>query len=298
MTFVSYAQNFEDVLLWRALGHIDGGFYIDLGAAHPDVDSVTRAFYDRGWSGINVEPMPELYRRLTASRPRDTNLRLAAGEKARTAQFFVVENTGLSTLHGDLVVEYQEQGRRQQAIEVQVETLGEICRRYVQGDIHFLKVDVEGSELAALSGADFRNFRPWIVLVEATAPMSTVELHAEWEPVLVAADYRFAWFDGLNRFYIAAERYHDLSPHFRTPPNCFDDFVRAADTEWARRIGIAEARNAELERQLAEARRGLRTAPQDEGAEEGRSTFAARNDLAAAGDRPPAAQAGGDEPTG
>ena len=57
MTFVSYAQNFEDVMLWRALREVTHGFYIDVGAADPDSDSVTRAFYDRGWSGINVEPV-------------------------------------------------------------------------------------------------------------------------------------------------------------------------------------------------------------------------------------------------
>ena len=79
MTFVSYAQNFEDVLLWRALGGVTDGFYIDVGAAHPDIDSVTRAFYDRGWSGINIEPTPEYSLRLAAARPRDVNLRLVLG---------------------------------------------------------------------------------------------------------------------------------------------------------------------------------------------------------------------------
>ena len=32
MSFISYAQNFEDVMLWRALKHISEGFYIDIGA--------------------------------------------------------------------------------------------------------------------------------------------------------------------------------------------------------------------------------------------------------------------------
>ncbi|HZF37393.1 MAG TPA: FkbM family methyltransferase, partial [Blastocatellia bacterium] len=46
MSFISYAQNFEDVMLWRALKHIDRGFYIDVGANDPDLDSVTKAFYE------------------------------------------------------------------------------------------------------------------------------------------------------------------------------------------------------------------------------------------------------------
>jgi hypothetical protein len=41
----SYAQNFEDVMLWRALGHVAQGFYIDLGAHDPVIDSVSHALY-------------------------------------------------------------------------------------------------------------------------------------------------------------------------------------------------------------------------------------------------------------
>ena len=41
MSFISHAQNFEDVMLWRALKHIEHGFYVDVGANDPDVHSVT-----------------------------------------------------------------------------------------------------------------------------------------------------------------------------------------------------------------------------------------------------------------
>jgi len=49
VTFISYAQNHEDVLLYRALKGVGKGFYIDVGANDPEEDSVTKAFYDRGW---------------------------------------------------------------------------------------------------------------------------------------------------------------------------------------------------------------------------------------------------------
>src|SRR5262245_34491258 len=73
MAFVSYAQNLEDVMLWRALHHVDAGFYIDVGAWSPDVDSVTRAFSERGWRGINVEPSPHYFNQLVERRPADIN---------------------------------------------------------------------------------------------------------------------------------------------------------------------------------------------------------------------------------
>jgi|SRR5262245_3315890 len=55
---ISYAQNFEDIILWRALKHVEKGFYIDIGAQDPVVDSVSLAFYEKGWRGVHVEPVP------------------------------------------------------------------------------------------------------------------------------------------------------------------------------------------------------------------------------------------------
>jgi FkbM family methyltransferase len=238
MTFISYAQNYEDVLLWRALRDIVDGFYIDVGAAHPDVDSVTRAFYDRGWRGVDIEPVPEYALRLRVARPRNAVVQAAVADTAAEATLFVVPGTGLSTLHRDLLgsqPEFPFYSRR-----VATTTLSAICRAHAPSAIHFLKVDAEGSENAVLSGADFRRFRPWIVVIEATAPNSTCPMHGDWESILLSAGYRFLWFDGLNRFYAAAEQYERVAPHFRTPPNVFDNFVRAADAEWARRLGEAE----------------------------------------------------------
>src|SRR5262249_55301667 len=97
MPFVSYAQNFEDVMLWRALKHVDKGFYIDVGAAAPRDDSVTCAFSERGWRGINIEPNPYLFAELVNERPRDINLSVAVGDRAGTLQMSIIPGTGLST---------------------------------------------------------------------------------------------------------------------------------------------------------------------------------------------------------
>ncbi len=287
MTFVSYAQNFEDVLLWRAFRHLATGFYIDVGAAHPDTDSVTRAFYDRGWRGINIEPAAGFFTRLEAARPRDVNLKVALGAAAGRAAFFSVVGTGLSTLSESAADTYRTQRLDVGREEIDVQTLADVCRRHAAEDIHFLKIDVEGSEQAVLAGADLRSFRPRIVLVEATAPMSTVETHAEWEPGLLAAGYRFLWFDGLNRFYAAEEHFDELTAHFRVPVNVFDDALRAADTECARRIASAEAQAADLlERAMtAEAATMIEARirhAEDQAAAAGTRAFNAENRLAEA----------------
>ena len=230
--FVSYAQNFEDVMLWRALSTVRDGFYIDVGAGDPDQHTVTRAFYERGWHGINIDPDPACFAALARRRDRDINVPIALAEAPGLRRFHVVSVPGLSTLASAIASRYRARGWDVRRAKIEVSTLAEICRQHAPTEIHFLKIDVEGAEAAVLQGADFGAFRPWIVLAEATVPLTQVENYAEWEHILLAADYRFVWFDGLNRFYVAEEKYAALSPQFRLPPNCFDMFT-IADPEKA-----------------------------------------------------------------
>ena len=84
---ISYAQNFEDVMLARALESVERGFYIDIGAWHPDRHSVTRHFYELGWNGINVEPGRTYFSLLKRRRPRDLNLNLAVSSHLGPVRF-------------------------------------------------------------------------------------------------------------------------------------------------------------------------------------------------------------------
>src|SRR4051812_46188600 len=80
----SFAQNGEDILLWRCFGDQQQGFYVDVGASSPIVDSVTHLFYERGWSGLNLEPIPERAAELRRARPRDITICAAAGDRNTT----------------------------------------------------------------------------------------------------------------------------------------------------------------------------------------------------------------------
>jgi hypothetical protein len=68
------------------------------------------------------------------------------------------------------------------------------------------------------------------VLVEATHPTTQQPSREAWEKTLLNAGYDFAYFDGLNRFYVAKE-HSELSKLIAVPPNVFDDFVPADQIE-------------------------------------------------------------------
>ncbi len=242
MDFVSYAQNQEDVMLYRALRDVRRGFYIDVGAQDPVVDSVTKAFYDRGWRGINIEPSSEYFQRLQAERPHDINLATAVGKETGVITFYEVLHTGLSTTRAGYAQRHSLTGHEVTAREVPCTTLDQICQEHRVGTVHFLKIDVEGSERAVLEGFSFTSVRPWLVVVEATEPNTDRQLFAEWEELLINRNYRFIYFDGLNRFY-AAEEHADLAGHFSHPPNVFDQYV--SYQFWQLREELRELRTAE-----------------------------------------------------
>src|SRR5262249_12956681 len=104
-------------------------------------------------------------------------------------------------------------------------TLALVCVAHVRDAIDFLMIDVEGHEREVLEGADFRRFRPLIVVVEATRPLTTEPTHERWEHILLANDYLFAVFDGLNRFYVRASD-RALIPLLAQPVSSLDGYVR------------------------------------------------------------------------
>lgn len=251
---ISYAQLREDVLLHRALHHVphDQGFYIDVGAYHPTADSVTRHFYDHGWCGINVEPAPNLFAPFLQERPRDINLQVAISDRSGSATFFDVDGQ-LSTLEDRFAERHASNGLNVQSYTVPCLTLAELCATHATRTIHFLKIDIEGHEAAAIRGMDFGRFRPWILVVEATEPNNWLApTYSEWDRDIRAGGYHFAYTDVLNRYYVAEER-SELLRHFNTPP---DTYIKWAE---AKRIEIIEAALQRSSTELAAALSSIST---------------------------------------
>jgi FkbM family methyltransferase len=217
---LSYAQNMEDYHLDVAFGGAPQGRYIDIGGGHPVAGSVSFWFYQRGWSGIVVEPQPALaalHRRL---RPRDTLVEAVIGRSSGETDFFKIDRLhGLSTTVRANAEAAGVHGVGFETVTLPSISLAELCRTHAIDSIDFLKIDVEGAERDVLEGADWSRWRPRIVVVEAVTPLTNAPAWSDWEPLLLENNYRFALFDTLNRFYVAAECADILErmPHDRAP---------------------------------------------------------------------------------
>lgn len=254
--FISYAQNFEDVILHRALKHIEGGFYIDIGAQDATIDSVSRGFYELGWRGVHVEPVPAYAEKLRQNRPGETVLEVAVARSCGRLSFFHIPDSGISTGELALAHEHRAAGFDVRLIEVEARPLSGILDANADREIHWLKIDVEGMECQVIDSWRPSNVRPWIVVIEATRPGTTEPAHSAWESKICGLGYDFVYFDGLNRFYVS-ERHRELKSAFSAGPNCFDDFALATTNRMscipARELEQAQAGLETHRTQLAQA---------------------------------------------
>ena len=197
----SYAQDKEDLILYDILKGVKNGFYIDIGANDPDVYSVTKLFYEKGWSGINVEPLPEQFSYLCQKRERDINLNIGIGNKHGIMDLHL-DGLG-STLSDTVVIDNHLEAKG--TIPTEVWTMKELLNKYKPEVIHFCKIDVEGYERQALEGMDW-TYRPWVFCMESTKPGTFIPSYEEWEHILKCNDYELKIVHGINRYYVDSWR--------------------------------------------------------------------------------------------
>jgi FkbM family methyltransferase len=270
---VSYAQNGEDVVLWRALGHVGEGIYVDVGANDPVDDSVTKLFYDRGWRGLDVEPVSEFAEALRASRSRDVVAEVAVtGDDQGSVTLHEVTGTGLSTLSASIADEASGSGFATRDVTVPSRTLRSLIDEHLAGqEVHFCKIDAEGAEAEVIASVDLEAWRPWVLVIESTHPNTAESTHMKWQDGVLAAGYRLCLFDGLSRFYVSEERAADLEETLSYPACPLDGFVPASSVNLRNQLDemhriyreahdalVAQKERLEsLDREVEELRHGL-----------------------------------------
>lgn len=253
---ISYVESFEDVMLWRTLSAINNGFYIYIGLDDPAVDSVSLRFQKEGWHGIHINPSETSPRAPEQTRIGDVDMNATVPKKESVFDFLPVketdQNLDISPENPRAARKAVEAGYSVKKAYVHTITLDGVLGQISDQSVHWLKIDVKGLENRVVDGWKKPTIRPWIVVVESTLPDVEDKKHKQWEPSLIEKGYEFAYFDGLNRYYISNE-HPELLHHFDHPP-CIYTSKLAHVAEEARELKIAldskTKRNAHLEQLL------------------------------------------------
>lgn len=112
-----------------------------------------------------------------------------------------------------------------------------------------------------LEGNDWHRFRPIVIVIESTLPFTNELCHHHWEPLLLEKGYCYAYFDGINRFYVRQENPEVLA-RFNRPVNLLDNF-RTAELEYMHhRLNEGEKSRQVLEKMVEQLKEDLYLARQ------------------------------------
>lgn len=143
----SYSQFGEDMVVKALLRNVRKGTYVDVGCYDPVLYSNTYYFYKRGWSGVNIDPNPELTERYRLLRPRDT---------------FVLAGIGIGEASYQSLAD-NAYNKFDKGSGMQLTPLSEIFKNL--NHVDFLNIDVEGMEMDVLKSHDWQ-IQPTVIAVE------------------------------------------------------------------------------------------------------------------------------------
>jgi FkbM family methyltransferase len=165
MSFVS--QDGQDKFLEKKIfkGYKNGVF-VDVGA-HDGLSINNTIYFEKNnnWSGINIEPNPNVFNRLVKNRPNSINLNYAVSEKEAKLDFMM--NTGYTEMLSGLKDNYDTKhlqrierevkihGGKNNIIKVTAKRLESILDDNNISKINYLSIDVEGAEFSVIKSINF-----------------------------------------------------------------------------------------------------------------------------------------------
>lgn len=166
----SYSQEGEDMILRRFVDEDRNGFYVDVGAHHPYRFSNTYYLHQKGWRGINIDPLPGAMDLFKRCRPKDINLNLGISANHGSLNYIMFNEPALNTFDRDVAESrlsstYRIIETRSVPVAPLAKVLEENIEQFHQIDL--LSVDVEGCDLEVLQSNDWVRFRPRLIVVES-----------------------------------------------------------------------------------------------------------------------------------
>jgi FkbM family methyltransferase len=170
----SFSQFGEDIFILNYFGYDFRGTFIDVGVLHPYFMSNTALLVENGWSGINIEPNPDVYPLVELARPSMTNLQVAISNTRGTVDFVcngsfsgIADSTYLWSGDGKLAT-----------VSVSAIPLSDVFDMLPTNKcVDLLDIDVEGHDFEVLISFDLSKHRPRLILIESHNPDPGRDIH-------------------------------------------------------------------------------------------------------------------------
>lgn len=197
----SFSQSGEDMLLNTIFAGIKHGFYVDVGANDPFIQSNTQHFYSKGWRGINIDPNDECIRRLNQVRNRDTNIKALISDTNSELNYYYYKNP----LYNGCINNPEIPSEILHIEKIKSRTLNSVLQQHNCINIDFLSIDTEGHELNVLRSLDLDKIRPKIILIESFNMDVITDIISEASLYLKRKNYVYLSRTVTNTLYISSE---------------------------------------------------------------------------------------------
>lgn len=179
------------------------GFYVDVGANDPVLDSQSHHLEGLGWTGLLVEPDPDCCELLRQSR-KGTVIEMACSSPDNAGKQLQLNRAGPHSTLEDRPIALGAVVRS--TVLVRCDTLDAMLRD-AKAPVGFdlLSIDIEGHELVALSGFDFGHWQPRLVLIEDHVT------HHHKHALMRRKGYQLLLRTGLNSWYVPAKASYTFS---------------------------------------------------------------------------------------
>ncbi len=187
----------EEALKADYFGATPGGFFVDVGANAPKDGSQTWAMESRGWSGVLVEPQPDLAEQLRRERQAAVYAVACSGPEnaGKTLTLY------LAGIQSSLKPDFYAAGmRRAGTVDVPVMTLDQVLEDAgAPRPLGFVSIDVEGHDIEVLDGFDLARWKPRLLFIEDVVQSLTLHRY------LTSRGYRWFRRTGINSWYVPAD---------------------------------------------------------------------------------------------
>lgn len=161
----SYSQCGEDMILNVILYNVKKGFYVDIGAFDPLDQSNTCFFYEKGWSGINIDAKPSSMKLFNVLRRRDINLEIPISDIQETLTYHMFQSSSFNSF--DEEIAHNLKDKIINTKKLNTEKLSWVLDNYCSTkEIDFFTIDTEGFDLKVLKSNDWNKYRPKVIVTE------------------------------------------------------------------------------------------------------------------------------------